>query len=336
MHALQLRRLTMIKEAGIIGWIVVVGVAVSLLTPTFMNAANLWNIVIQSSVVGIMAIGMTLIILTGTGGIDLSAGSILGISSVAMAMAIIPVELYRDTALTLNLPNDPGVIVWAVVICLVAGALCGLVNGLMIAFVKLPPFIATLAMMTAARGVAAYISAGIPTYGLPSRLVWLGQGEIFGFPVPVLIMLVLAAIVHIVLTRTTFGIALFALGGNRETARFSGINVKLMLLAVYVLGALFFAIAGIIMSARGNQVHPDAGTGYELYAIGATVIGGTSMLGGRGGVPGAILGAIFMAEVQNAINLLNIPVAYMKPILGLLIIMAVLLDQWQKKHSIGD
>ncbi|MCD8352653.1 MAG: ABC transporter permease [Planctomycetaceae bacterium] len=333
---ITLRRLTMIKEAGIIGWIVVVGLLVSLLTPAFLTPANLLNIIIQSSVVGIMAIGMTLVILTGEGGIDLSAGSILGISSVAMAMAIIPVELYRETALTLNLPNDMGTIVTAVAICLVTGALCGLVNGVLIAFVKLPPFIATLAMMSAARGIAAYISAGIPTYGLPSRLVWVGQGDILGFPVPVLLMLVLAAVVHLVLTRTTFGIALFALGGNRETARFSGINVKAMLLVVYTLAALFFAIAGIIMSARGNQVHPDAGLGYELYAIGATVIGGTSMLGGRGGVLGAILGAVFMAEVQNAINLLNIPVAYMKPILGLLIILAVLLDQWQKKRSIGD
>lgn len=326
----------MIKEAGIIGWIVVVGLLVSLLTPAFLTASNLWNIVIQSSVVGIMAIGMTLIIITGEGGIDLSAGSILGISSVAMAMSIIPVELYRDTALTLHLPNDMGVIVKAVAVCLLVGAVCGCVNGVLVAFVKLPPFIATLAMMTAARGVAAYISAGIPTYGLPSRLVWLGQGEILGFPVPVLIMIVLAAAIHIVLTRTTFGICLFALGGNRETARFSGINVKGMLLAVYTIGAVFFAIAGIVMSARGNQVHPDAGMGYELYAIGATVVGGTSMLGGCGGVLGAILGAVFMAEVQNAINLLNIPVAYMKPILGGLIIMAVLLDQWQKKRSIGD
>jgi ribose/xylose/arabinose/galactoside ABC-type transport system permease subunit len=191
-------------------------------------------------------------------------------------------------------------------------------------------------MMTSARGIAAYISAGIPTYGLPTRLVWIGQGEILGVPVPILIMLVLGAAAHVALTRTAFGVKLFVLGGNRETARFSGINVNGMLLATYGIGGLLFAIAGMVMSARGNQVHPDAGMGYELYVIGATVIGGTSMTGGRGGVLGAILGAIFMAEVQNAINILNIPVAYMKPILGALIIMAVILDQWQKKRRLGD
>lgn len=331
-----LRRLTSMKEAGIIFWILLVGLGCALLSHNFLTTDNMINILSQSAVVGIMAIGMTMVIITGGGGIDLSAGSILGISSVVMAMTIIPPELYRDTAAMLVLPNDFWTIAKALAFCLGVGLLCGLLNGMMIAFAKLPPFIATLSLMTAARGLAAYISAGIPTYGLPTSIVFLGQGYVGFIPMPVIIMLVLGVIVHLVLTRSTFGITLFAVGGNRETARFSGMNVNRTLISVYMLCGLFAAIAGIVLSARGNQVHPDAGTGYELSAIGAAVIGGTSLMGGSGGILGALLGAIFMAEVQNAINILDIPVAYMKPILGGLIVMAVLLDQWQKKRSIGD
>ncbi len=332
----MLQRLTSFKEAGIIFWILLVGVGCSLLSEHFLSADNMINILSQSAVVGILAIGMTMVIITGGGGIDLSAGSILGITSVVMAMTIIPPELYRDTAAMLILPNDFLTIVKALAFCFGVGMLCGLLNGLMITCAKLPPFIATLSMMTAARGLAAYVSAGIPTYGMPTSLVYLGQGYVWFIPMPVIIMIVLGIFVHIALTRTTFGITLFAVGGNRETARFSGMNVNKTLVTVYVLCGLFAAIAGVVLSARGNQVHPDAGTGYELSAIGAAVIGGTSMLGGSGGIPGALLGAIFMAEVQNAINILNIPVAYMKPILGGLIVMAVLLDQWQKKRGIGS
>ena len=330
-----LRRLASVKEAGIIFWIALVGLGCSLLSRNFLSADNLVNILSQSAVVGIMAIGMTMVIITGGGGIDLSAGSVLGISSVVMAMTIIPPELYRDTAAMLVLPNDFPTIAKALAFCLGTGAACGLLNGLMITKAKLPPFIATLSLMTAARGLAAYVSAGIPTYGMPASLVHLGQGRIWFVPAPVAIMLVLGAAAHVALTRTTFGITLFAVGGNRETAQFSGMRVDRLLISVYVLCGLFAAIAGVVLSARGNQVHPDAGTGYELSAIGAAVIGGASMMGGSGGIPGTILGAIFMAEVQNAINILNIPVAYMKPILGALIVMAVLLDQWRQRRGAG-
>ncbi|MDR3210810.1 MAG: ABC transporter permease [Planctomycetota bacterium] len=324
------------KEAGIIAWILLVGLVSSILSPNFLTPNNLVNILAQSAVVGIMAIGMTMVIITGGGGIDLSAGSILGISSVVMAMTIIPPELFRDTAAMLVLPNDFWIILKALIFCLGTGAVCGFLNGCMITWAKLPPFIATLSLMAAARGTAAYISAGIPTYGMPTSLVYVGQGSISFIPIPVLVMLALGLIVHLALTRSVFGITLFAVGGNRETARFSGMNVNRLLISVYVLSGVFAAIAGVILSARGNQVHPDAGTGYELSAIGASVIGGTSMMGGAGGIPGAILGAIFMAEVQNVINILNIPVAYMKPVLGGLIVMAVLLDQWHKKRDTGE
>ncbi|MDR0363068.1 MAG: ABC transporter permease [Planctomycetota bacterium] len=334
--ATALKRILSFKEAPIVFLILVVALLCGVFVPNFLTAANLVNILSQSATVGIMAIGITLVIISGSGGIDLSAGSILGVSSIVMAMTIIPPELYRDTAAMLVLPNDYWVIFKALVFCMGVGMFCGFLNGAMVAWVGLPPFIATLAMMTAARGLAAYISAGIPTYGLPTSLVWVGQNSLWFVPVPVALMIALAVIVHIILTRTTYGMSLLAVGGNRETSRFCGMNVKGTLISVYVICGLFAAVGGVILSARSNQAHPDAGIGYELSAISAAVLGGTSMMGGSGGVLGAVLGAVFLSLIQNPINLLNIPVAYMKPIMGALIVIAVLLDQWRKKQSIGD
>jgi len=319
-----------LSETGIVLWILVVGLLFSLLTDCFLDVKNIVNIITQASIIGILAVSMTAVIISGNGGIDLSVGSIMGISSVTMAMMIIPEAYYRDTTAMLTISSDFFTLVTALGLSLLIGSLCGLINGVLIAFAGLPPFIATLGMMTAARGIAAYISAGIPTYGLPKAIIFIGQGNVLGLPLPVLIMLVLGIIGSLVLTRTTFGMKIFAIGGNKETARFSGVNVAKTILAVYALNGLFAAIAAITLAGRSNQAHPDAGLGYELYAIGAVVIGGTSLRGGVGGIAGSILGAIFMAEVQNGINILDIPVAYMKPILGFLIVAAVILDQWQK------
>jgi len=191
-------------------------------------------------------------------------------------------------------------------------------------------------MMITARGVAAYVSAGMPTYGMPKPIIFLGQGRIAGIPLPILIMLILGVIGYFVLTRTVFGASIVAIGGNRETAKLSGIRVKRILLIVYTLNGLLAAVAGIVLTGYGNQAHPEAGSLSELYAIGAVVVGGTSLMGGKGGIVGSLLGAILMAEVQNGINILNIPVAYMQPALGTLIVLAVILDQWQKRRVVVE
>ncbi|MGA2545553.1 MAG: ABC transporter permease [Rectinemataceae bacterium] len=324
-----------LSESGIVIWILAVGVVFSVMSNRFLDFKNLVNIITQASVIGILAVSMTAVIVSGNGGIDLSAGSIMGISSVAMAMMIIPEAYYRDTTAMLSISSSLVTLIGAIGLALLVGSACGFINGILISLAGLPPFIATLGMMTVARGVAAYISSGIPTYGLPKAIVFIGQGRVLGLPFPILIMLVLGLIGYLVLTRTTFGMRIFAIGGNKETARFSGINVKKTLIAVYTINGLFAAIAAITLSGRNNQAHPDAGMGYEMYAIGAVVIGGTSLMGGVGGIVGSILGAIFMAEVQNGINILDIPVAFMKPILGFLIIAAVILDQWQKSRTKG-
>jgi len=333
----KLRTLEAFKmsESGIVIWILVVGFVFSLLSDRFLDLKNLMNVITQASVIGILAVGMTAVIISGNGGIDLSVGSIMGISSVTMAMMIIPESFYRDTTAMLTISSDLFTLVKALSLSLLVGSACGLINGVLITMAGLPPFIATLGMMTVARGVAAYISSGIPTYGLPKAIIFIGQGRLFGLPIPVLLMIGLGIIGYFTLTRTTFGMRIFSIGGNKETARFSGIDVKKTLILVYTLNGLLAAVAAITLSGRSNQAHPDAGMGYELYAIGAVVIGGTSLMGGVGGIVGSILGAIFMAEVQNGINILDIPVAYMKPILGFLIIAAVILDQWQKSRKKG-
>ncbi len=324
------------SQYGILVWIVVVGLVFSLLSRRFLDLHNLLNIVTQSSIIGILSVGMTLVIITGGGGIDLSVGSIVGISSVSMAMLIIPPSYFRDTASMLSLSVTAITLVKAVGVALLVGTACGAINGLFISRVGLPPFIATLGMMITARGVAAYVSAGMPTYGMPKPIVFLGQGHIGGIPLPILIMLVLGVIGYFVLTRTVFGASIVAIGGNRETAKLSGIRVKRILLIVYALNGLLAAVAGIVLTGYGNQAHPEAGAFSELYAIGAVVVGGTSLMGGKGGIIGSLLGAILMAEVQNGINILNIPVAYMQPALGTLIVLAVMLDQWQKRRVVSE
>ncbi len=317
-----------LSDAGILIWIAAIGLFLSLASPQFFAKANFVNILSQSAVIGILSVGMTLVIISGNDGIDLSVGSIVGISSVTMALVLFP-----DDAAGIVGAAD---LLLAAGIALAVGALCGVINGIMIAYVGLPPFIATLAMMTAARGVAAFVSSGRPTYGLPPAIVFLGQGRLFGIPFPVVIMVMLALAVFVVLRVTTFGMRIYAIGGNIRTAFLSGIQVKKIQLAIYTLNGLIAGIAAIVLSGRVNQAHPEAGMTYEMYTIGAVVIGGTSLMGGKGGVIGSVFGAILMAEVQNGINLLDIPVAFMRPILGILIITAVVIDQWQKRRNSGD
>ena len=320
-----------LPKFGIVLWILVVGVLFSLLSDRFLQLQNIINIITQASIIGILSVSMTFVIITGNGGIDLSVGSIVGLTSVTMAMLVIPESFFRDTAAMLDITVTAGQLIFAAGMALLVGLAAGAINGILVANVGLPPFIATLGMMISARGVAAYVSAGMPTYGMPEQIVWLGQGRLFGVPMPIVVMVLLALIGHLVLTQTSFGVRVVAIGGNRESARFSGIRVRSVLIAVFALNGLLAGIAGLVLAGYGNQAHPDAGMLYELYTISAVVVGGTSLMGGRGAVPGSILGAILMAEVQNGINILNVPVAFMQPIVGAMIILAVVLDQVHRR-----
>jgi len=322
-----------LRDYGIILWIVLVGGLFALLSDRFLQVQNLINILSQASIIGILAVSMTYVIITGHGGIDLSVGSILGLTSVTMAVLIIPASSFRDTAAMLNFVVSPERLIFAVVAAVMVGIAAGAVNGLLVARAGVPPFIATLGMMISARGVAAYVSSGMPTYGMPSQIVFLGQGRVLGIPVPIIIMIAFALIGHIVLVRTVFGAEVLAVGGSREASRFSGIPVRRVLLTVYALNGMVAAIAGIVLAGYGNQAHPEAGSLFELYTISAVVVGGTSLSGGKGWVIGSILGSVLIAEVQNGINILNVPVAFTQPILGTFIISAVLFDILQRRAS---
>jgi ribose transport system permease protein len=322
-----------LAKSGIVVWIVVLGAILAVVTPRFLTTMNLLIVLTQSSIIAIMAVGMTFVIVSA--GIDLSVGSVAGFASITMGMMLISQAMYRDRVALMHLNQAPLELVRAVVVALAVAGACGAVNGVLIAYARLPPFIATLGMAGMARGVAAYVSAGYPAYGLPDAIGFIGQGQIAGIPMPVILMVGIALIGHFVLTSTTFGARVYAIGGNPSAAYLSGVNVRLTQLTIYTLNGVLAGVGAVVLSARANLAHPDAAIGYELFVIGAVVMGGTSLMGGKGGVIGAVLGAILMAEVQNGINLLDIPVNFMQPILGVVIVLAVYWDQLQKGNRSG-
>ncbi len=284
------------------------------LTPHFLTISNLLNIAQQTSINAIIAVGMTFVIISG--GIDLSVGSIVAFSGVVLA-----------SMLQLPLPVPV-----ALAIGLGIGALSGLCNGLLITYGSLPPFISTLGMMSVARGAALLYTGGRPISGFSPGFGWLANGEILYIPVPVIIMIVVYAAAHIVLTRTKLGRYTYAIGGNEEAAKLSGINVKYFKTAVYGMSGMLSGLAAVILTARLNSAQPIAGLMYELDAIAATVIGGTSLMGGEGRIAGTLIGALIMGVLRNGLNLLGISSFVQQTVIGGVIIAAVLMDMALKKR----
>lgn len=290
------------------------GLIISLLSPVFLSVDNLMNVLMQSCVNGFCAIGVTFIIITA--GIDLSIGSILALSGVVLASAL-----------------EAG---WPVAVCiligLLVGALCGFINGFFITIAKLPPFIATLGMMSIARGVALVYTNGVAISGLPKSFRWFGNGEIpiIGLPSQILIIIILSIGAWYLLKYTSFGRYIYAIGGNEETARLSGINTRKYKTIVYTLAGLFYGIGAIVLSARLNSAQPIAGYGFELDAIAAVVIGGTSLEGGYGRITGTLIGVVIIGVLRNGLNLLDVSSYVQQLIIGLVIIAAVLIDRFRK------
>ncbi|MCC7054480.1 MAG: ribose ABC transporter permease [Gemmatimonadaceae bacterium] len=303
-----LRRIIAGREAGTALGLLVLCVGLWIATPYFATAANLANVAEQSAIVGVIAIGMTCVILTG--GIDLSVGSL-----VALAGVVIGVALRRGMPVTV-----------AVALGLVAGTVSGALNGLMVTRGKLPPFIATLGMMSVARGAALMVSDGRPISGFPGTLRALATGEVLGVPAPVVLMLALYAVAYVVLTRTVLGRYLYAIGGNEQATALSGVNVPRYKTLVYAISGLSAAICATLLVARLNSAQPIAGMGYELDAIAAVVIGGTSLLGGSGSVMGTLIGALIMSVLRNGLNLLGVSSYLQQVAIGVVIIAAVLID----------
>jgi ribose transport system permease protein len=297
--------------------LVLLVVVLTIMSADFLTVDNILNIGTQTAVIAILAYGQTFVIVAG--GIDLSVGSTLGLTGVVLgwliASAVVPWPL-------------------AVVLALAVGLVVGLVNGLLIAYGRLPAFIATLAVLSSARGLALVISGGVPVSGLPSVLQTLGSGNLFGIvPYPFLVMLVMFAITAFILQRAYVGRCMYAIGGNQEAARLSGINVTRQTLVTYGLAAVFAAVGGVLSAARLASAQPQAGTGFELDAIAAVVIGGASLTGGVGTATGTLIGALILGVLRNGLNLLAVSAFWQQVVIGVVIVLAVLTDTLRRRRS---
>jgi len=288
----------------------------------FSSFANITNLIRQSSINGVVAIGMTLIIITG--GIDLSVGSIVGLSGMVYA-------IMTSTRGEFKLSSF-----WGILIALAIGALVGLVNAIAIHDGKVPAFIATLGMMTLVRGVVMYVSSGRMVTGVPTEYRQFAVQEFLGIPALAWTWIILAAFMMLVLKYTKFGRNLYAIGSNEEAARLSGINIRLNIYSFYIVAAIFSGIAGLMLGTRMAAGVPTGGQGYELDAIASVVIGGASLSGGVGTVLGTALGALIIQTIRNGGNLLGVDPFIMQIFIGAIIILAVFFDQFIKSRKKGE
>ncbi|MEU4653664.1 substrate-binding domain-containing protein [Streptomyces sp. NPDC023723] len=306
-----LRRLLL--DNGALTALIVLVIAMSALSGDFLTTDNLLNVGVQAAVTAILAFGVTFVIVAA--GIDLSVGSVAALSATVLAWTAaeggVPVPI-------------------AVLLAVATGIACGLVNGFLVSYGKLPPFIATLAMLSVGRGLSLVISQGSPI-PFPDSVAHLGDTLGGWLPVPVLVMVVLGLVTAFVLGRTYIGRSMYAIGGNEEAARLSGLRVKRQKLAIYAFSGLFAAAAGIVLAARLSSAQPQAAQGYELDAIAAVVIGGASLAGGTGKASGTLIGALILAVLRNGLNLLSVSAFWQQVVIGVVIALAVLLDTARRK-----
>jgi len=297
------------SRLGLVIALVVIGAALAVAKPVFLTVPNLINVVRQISINGILAVGVTYVLLTG--GVDLSLGSMVALAGVVAASFAHPGEY------PVFVPVLLGVL---------AGAACGGVNGFVVTKGRVAPFIVTLGMMAVARGLALVLSGGKPVSNLSAEFKWIGDGL-----VPILVLLVVAGASWVFLANLKLGRHLYAVGGNENAARASGINVDAVKLFAYTVCGALAGLAGVVLAARITTGQPNAGAGYELDAIAAVVIGGTSLSGGVGGVGGTILGALLMGVINNGLDLLNVSSYYQAIVKGIIIVGAVWLDRRKEK-----
>ncbi|NDJ60450.1 MAG: ABC transporter permease [Chloroflexi bacterium] len=307
----------------------------ALATPFFLTEGNITNVLRRGAVLAILAIGQTFVILSA--GIDLSVGSVAALS--ASVSAVLMTQRIEITETLFIGPVDFWV---GLPIGIGVGALAGLINGLIITRGRIPDFITTLGALVTLQGLALLITDGlpVPSYSsapgalssLPEQLTWLGSGAILGIPVPAVVALVIVIIAWYVLRYTALGRAIYAVGGNREAARVSGIRVERTKVAVYVISGMLAGIAGIVLAGRLNSANALMGQGQELDSIAAVVIGGTNLFGGEGGVFGSLIGALITTILGNGLNLLNVSSFWQQVTQGLVIILVVIFDQWRRRR----
>ncbi|HEX2945212.1 MAG TPA: ribose ABC transporter permease [Clostridia bacterium] len=302
------------SKYGIVIALIAICAALSIATPNFMTVDNVVNVLRQVSINGILAIGMTFVVITG--GIDLSVGSLVAFSGVIVASFV----------------RGGFNILFCMLLAVVASTILGSINGFFVANQRLAPFIVTLAMMTVGRGLTYVYSDGKPISPLTQQYMQIGKGDVAGIPVPVLILLVVFLISFFILNYTSIGRYIYAVGGNEHAALVSGINVNKIKLLVYAISGFLSGIAAIVLSARVSAGLPTAGSGYELDAIAAVVIGGTSLSGGKGRLWGTIIGILIIGIINNGLDLLNVSSYYQQIVKGCIILGAVLLDRSSNKQ----
>jgi ribose transport system permease protein len=289
----------------------------TVLSPFFLSVSNFLNILLATTTIGVLAIGATLIL--SSGGLDLSVGSVLGLSGTAGAYLCVELELPWFAAIFGALG---------------AGGLAGYINGLLITRTRIPAFIVTLGMLGIARGLALIVAPnGGAIYGLPEPVVYLGQGRPLGIPSPVIILVLVAVVAHYLLSYSRFGRHTLAIGDNESAARATGIPVERLRRRLYTLSGLLAGLAGLIFMARVNAGDPTAGYTYELTAITAAIIGGTSLFGGKGSILGTLVGALIMGVLQNGLNLLAVQSYFQQIAIGAVLILAVYIDQLQSEKE---
>ncbi|OFI01505.1 ribose transport system permease protein RbsC [Clostridium acetireducens DSM 10703] len=301
----------LLKYKTFIG-LIVLCIVISIITPKFLTITNIINVLTQVSVNAIIAVGMCFVILTG--GIDLSVGSTLAVSGAIAASMV-----YKGAN-----------VFTAMVVALIIGALIGLFNGIIISKGRIQAFIVTLASMTIFRGVTYVYTEGTPISGLSESFMIIGNDKILGIPLPVIIMFLVLFIAWYLLSQTRYGRYVYALGGNEDSSRLSGINTDKIKTLVYVICGATAALSGIIVTSRIGSASPNAGVGFELDAIAAVVLGGTSLAGGEGSVIGTILGAMIIGVLNNGLNIMNVSPFYQSIVKGFVILLAVMLDKKNK------
>ncbi len=312
----QLDAKQFLKNNGVLIVFLFICLGLSFLSPYFFTANNVLNIFRQTSIYGVIAVGMTFVILTG--GIDLSVGSVLALSGMICA------GLMKNNGMSPFLS--------AVIAILVGGGI-GLLNGLLITFGKIAPFVVTLGMITIARGLTLIYSGGYPVSGFSAGFREIGGGYVLGIPIPALIFVVTVIIAWYILNHTRLGRYTYAIGGNEETVKLSGVNVKFYKTMVYVIVGVASGLSALILTSRLNSAEAIAGQGYELDVIAAVVIGGTSLSGGRGSIIGTLIGALLIGVINNGMNLLGISPYFQQVVKGALIIGAVILDRLRDESN---
>jgi putative xylitol transport system permease protein len=321
--------LPLIRSFGIVAVFLVICVAFAVSSDYFMTLDNWRNLLRQSSINAILAIGVTFVILAG--GIDLSVGSVMALCGMVVGSLVTSSTLHSGWfAGSVEAGSILQSVPVAAAIGLMAGAVLGAVNGFLVAGLGLPAFVATLGMLSMARGMTLIYSDGRPIPNLSQDFRWLGAGDVLGIPVPALALAIVFALAYVALKATTWGRYIYAVGGSEKAARTCGVPTRIIIASTYVACGGLAALAGMILTARTTAALPQAGVGYELDAIAAVVIGGASLAGGRGSLVGTLVGALIIGTINNGMDLLGVSSYYQQLLKGLIIVIAVAVDRTRK------